>query len=74
MYVCFSTLDRLCQSDVYALRSAAWSVPSAIGTAGFGVGTQPGTEITDFLIVFNTESVSAPRLSNIPHVYQEPDT
>lgn len=36
----------------------AWSAPSAIGTAGLGVGGQAGAEMTDFLIVLNSESVS----------------
>jgi lipid-binding SYLF domain-containing protein len=35
---------------------AAWSAPSAIGTAGMGVGTQAGAEVTDFLIVLNTRA------------------
>jgi len=34
-----------------------WSAPSAIGTAGLGVGTQIGAEVTDFLIVLNSRSV-----------------
>ncbi|KAJ3343095.1 hypothetical protein HDU83_005821 [Entophlyctis luteolus] len=33
---------------------AAWSAPSAIGTAGFGAGGQIGVEITDFVIILNT--------------------
>ena len=37
---------------------AAWSAPSAIGTAGLGVGGQAGAEMTDFLIVLNSRSVS----------------
>jgi len=35
----------------------AWSAPSAIGTAGLGVGGQAGAEVTDFLIVLNSWSV-----------------
>ena len=35
----------------------AWSAPSAIGTAGLGLGGQVGAEITDFLIVLNSRSV-----------------
>jgi lipid-binding SYLF domain-containing protein len=31
-----------------------WSGPSAIGTAGLGVGFQAGAEITEFVIVLNT--------------------
>ena len=38
----------------------AWSAPSAIGTAGLGVGGQAGAEMTDFLIVLNSKSVSIP--------------
>ena len=38
----------------------AWSAPSAIGTAGLGVGGQAGAEMTDFLIVLNSRSVSTP--------------
>ena len=45
----------------------AWSSPSAIGTAGLGVGTQAGAEMTDFLVVLNSRSVS-PILPS-PHVY-----
>ncbi|CAE6413970.1 unnamed protein product [Rhizoctonia solani] len=36
--------------------STAWSAPSAIGTAGMGVGGQAGAEMTDFLIVLNTRA------------------
>ena len=36
----------------------AWSAPSAIGTAGLGVGGQAGAEMTDFLVVLNSRSVS----------------
>ena len=72
MYVSpFLTVDR--QSDAYGVASA-WSAPSAIGTAGLGVGTQAGAEMTDFLIVLNTQSVSTPRTPNIPHIYREADT
>lgn len=35
----------------------AWSAPSAIGTAGVGVGGQAGAEVTDFLIVLNSRAV-----------------
>jgi len=35
----------------------AWSAPSAIGTAGLGLGGQAGAEMTDFLIVLNSRSV-----------------
>ena len=38
--------------------SPAWSAPSAIGTAGLGVGGQAGAEMTDFLVVLNSRSVS----------------
>ncbi|KIM47927.1 hypothetical protein M413DRAFT_439623 [Hebeloma cylindrosporum] len=34
----------------------AWSAPSAIGTAGVGVGGQAGAEMTDFLVVLNSRS------------------
>jgi lipid-binding SYLF domain-containing protein len=37
---------------------AAWSAPSAIGTAGLGVGGQAGAEVTDFLIVLNSKAAS----------------
>ncbi len=40
--------------------SIAWSAPSAIGTAGLGVGGQAGAEMTDFLVVLNSRSVSLP--------------
>ncbi|KAG6884281.1 hypothetical protein C0993_012512, partial [Termitomyces sp. T159_Od127] len=38
------------------LDNGRWSAPSAIGTAGLGVGTQAGAEVTDFLVVLNTRS------------------
>lgn len=38
--------------------SPAWSAPSAIGLAGVGVGGQVGAEMTDFLVVLNSHSVS----------------
>ncbi|KAG6826342.1 hypothetical protein H0H92_000258 [Tricholoma furcatifolium] len=38
------------------LDDGRWSAPSAIGTAGVGVGGQAGAEMTDFLIVLNTRS------------------
>jgi hypothetical protein len=44
------------------LRFQAWSAPSAIGLAGVGVGGQAGAEMTDFLIVLNSRSVSFPPL------------
>jgi lipid-binding SYLF domain-containing protein len=40
----------------------AWSAPSAIGLAGVGVGGQAGAEMTDFLVVLNSRSVSYPTL------------
>ncbi|KAF9652363.1 DUF500-domain-containing protein [Thelephora ganbajun] len=43
---------------VAKLPDGSWSAPSAIGTAGLGVGTQAGAEMTDFLIVLNTQSAS----------------
>ncbi|RDB29690.1 hypothetical protein Hypma_015153 [Hypsizygus marmoreus] len=38
------------------LSNGSWSAPSAIGTAGLGVGGQVGAEMTDFLIVLNTRA------------------
>ncbi|KAJ7462770.1 hypothetical protein B0H11DRAFT_2160033 [Mycena galericulata] len=38
------------------LADGSWSCPSAIGTAGLGVGGQLGAEMTDFLIVLNSRS------------------
>ncbi|CAK5280081.1 unnamed protein product [Mycena citricolor] len=38
------------------LPDGTWSCPSAIGTAGLGVGMQLGSEVTDFLIVLNSRS------------------
>ncbi|TFK57558.1 DUF500-domain-containing protein [Heliocybe sulcata] len=38
------------------LDDGTWSAPSAIGTAGVGVGGQAGAEVTDFLIVLNTKA------------------
>ena len=36
----------------------AWSPPSAIGLGGVGFGGQAGAEMTEFLIVLNSRSVS----------------
>ncbi|KEP47082.1 SH3 domain protein, partial [Rhizoctonia solani 123E] len=38
------------------LHDGTWTAPSAIGTAGMGVGGQAGAEMTDFLIVLNTRA------------------
>ncbi|KZT08035.1 DUF500-domain-containing protein [Laetiporus sulphureus 93-53] len=38
------------------LDDGTWSAPSAIGTAGVGVGGQAGAEMTDFLVVLNSRS------------------
>ncbi|KAG1749643.1 uncharacterized protein EDB91DRAFT_1108833 [Suillus paluster] len=38
------------------LDDGSWSAPSAIGSAGLGVGGQLGAEMTDFLIVLNSIS------------------
>ncbi|PVV04047.1 hypothetical protein BB560_001464 [Smittium megazygosporum] len=38
------------------LPDGSWSAPSAIGTAGVGVGGQIGAELTDFLMILNTSS------------------
>ncbi|KAI9913407.1 hypothetical protein PsorP6_005815 [Peronosclerospora sorghi] len=37
------------------LTDGRWSAPSAIGTAGVGWGPQIGGEITDFVIILNTQ-------------------
>ena len=71
MYVPFASLYYL-QPDAYGV-ATAWSAPSAIGTAGLGVGTQAGAEMTDFLIVLNSQSVSLPFPPDIAHVYREAD-
>jgi SH3 domain-containing YSC84-like protein 1 len=45
---------------VVARTEKGWSGPSAIGTGGIGVGFQAGVEITEFVIVLNTqEAVNA---------------
>ncbi|KAI8322506.1 DUF500-domain-containing protein [Martensiomyces pterosporus] len=41
---------------VARLPDGGWSAPSAIGTAGAGVGGQIGAEMTDFVMVLNTPS------------------
>lgn len=41
------------------LDDGTWSAPSAIGTAGVGVGGQAGAEVTDFLVVLNSRSAIA---------------
>lgn len=38
------------------LEDGSWSAPSAIGTVGLGWGMQFGGELTDFIIVLNTEA------------------
>lgn len=38
------------------LDDGSWSAPSAIGLAGLGVGSQVGAEMTDFLIVLNSQA------------------
>ncbi|KAH8102277.1 DUF500-domain-containing protein [Cristinia sonorae] len=38
------------------LDDGTWSPPSAIGTAGLGLGSQVGAEMTDFLVVLNSRS------------------
>jgi lipid-binding SYLF domain-containing protein len=40
---------------VAKLPDGSWSAPSAIGTAGMGIGGQIGGEITDFVIILNTD-------------------
>jgi lipid-binding SYLF domain-containing protein len=40
---------------VARLPDGSWSAPSAIATAGAGFGGQIGAELTDFVIVLNTE-------------------
>ncbi|KAG6955989.1 hypothetical protein JG687_00010857 [Phytophthora cactorum] len=40
---------------VARLPEGRWSAPSAIGTAGVGWGPQIGGEITDFVIILNTQ-------------------
>ena len=49
------------QSNSYSSHDlfGAWSAPSAIGTAGLGLGGQAGAEMTDFLVVLNSRSVGA---------------
>lgn len=42
------------------LEDGTWSAPSAIGTAGLGVGGQAGAEMTDFLVVLNSRSAVRP--------------
>jgi len=45
---------------VIARTAKGWSAPSAIGTGGIGVGFQAGVEVTEFVIVLNTqEAVNA---------------
>ncbi|PVU90645.1 hypothetical protein BB559_000986 [Furculomyces boomerangus] len=38
------------------LHDGRWSAPSAIGTAGIGVGGQIGAQLTDFVMILNTDS------------------
>ena len=40
---------------VARLPDGSWSAPSAIGTGGIGFGGQIGAEMTDFVILLNTE-------------------
>ncbi|OMJ26536.1 SH3 domain-containing protein [Smittium culicis] len=41
---------------VSRLPDGKWSSPSAIGTAGVGFGGQIGAELTDFVMILNTDS------------------
>lgn len=41
---------------VARLPDGSWSAPSAIATAGAGVGGQIGAELTDFIFILNTQS------------------
>ena len=41
---------------VARLPDGSWSAPSAIVTAGAGVGGQIGAELTDFVFVLNTKA------------------
>ncbi|KNE71583.1 hypothetical protein AMAG_16145 [Allomyces macrogynus ATCC 38327] len=41
---------------VARLPEGSWSAPSAIGTAGMSFGGQIGAEVTDFVIVLNTDA------------------
>ncbi|GJJ09572.1 hypothetical protein Clacol_003795 [Clathrus columnatus] len=43
---------------VAKLPDGRWTAPSAIGTAGMGLGGQAGAEVTDFLIVLNSQAKS----------------
>jgi SH3 domain-containing YSC84-like protein 1 len=40
---------------VARLPDGSWSAPSAIGTAGMGFGAQVGGEVTDYVILLNTQ-------------------
>ncbi|KAG6891084.1 hypothetical protein C0995_014174 [Termitomyces sp. Mi166 len=55
------------------LDDGRWSAPSAIGTAGLGVGGQAGAEMTDFLVVLNTrkESLLVSRLNWLMVCFQQ---
>ena len=54
-------LYRRLRSITHFLCHPAWSAPSAIGTAGLGIGTQAGAELTDFLVVLNSKSAVVSR-------------
>jgi lipid-binding SYLF domain-containing protein len=41
---------------VVARKGKGWSPPSALGTGGAGFGLQIGAEVTEFVIVLNTEN------------------
>ncbi|KAK4049778.1 hypothetical protein OIO90_005359 [Microbotryomycetes sp. JL221] len=41
------------------LQDGSWSAPSAIGTAGGGVGFQAGVEMAEFLIILNSRAAVA---------------
>jgi len=42
---------------VVARIMTGWSGPSAIGTGGAGLGFQIGAEVTEFVMVLNTDAV-----------------
>lgn len=43
---------------VARLPDGSWSAPSCIGTGGVGFGFQVGADITDYVIILNTDEVS----------------
>ena len=53
------------------LPDGSWSAPSCIATGGVGWGLQIGADITDFVIVLNSEEAARELLGKRNHNYND---